>query len=89
MICFVKTDTETATIVFKHKSILIRKYNAISRIKCNMDNKSQSLKCERRFSENYLHQQALQFICIEEPDGVNSFTKSFVHILNFEFYCPY
>ena len=25
----------------------------------------------------------------DEPDDVNSFTKHFAHILNFEFYCLY
>ena len=29
------------------------------------------------------------FICKEEPDDVNNFTKSFAHILNLKFYCPY
>ena len=29
------------------------------------------------------------YICKEEPDDVNNFTKTFAHILNFEFYRPY
>ena len=51
------------------------------KIKCNMYNKTHSLRCERSFSYNHLH-------LIEGPDGVNHFTKSFAQILNFEYYCP-
>ena len=53
--------------------------------------KALSLKCERSFSYNYLHHQALLYKkkCKEEPDDVNNFTKSFAHILNLKFYCPY
>ena len=33
------------------------KCNAIYRIICNMDNKTQNLICEQRFRKNYLHHQ--------------------------------